>query len=373
MESAHLDEQRVNMVTRRFLCSRFSLVPCLFGGCLFLILFQNYDLTDRMFRDEQGSAASLISLSPRSNSSSIQARHCALLFFGVPRLFRNVVLPSIQKYILEANPDCDVFVHTCNITTLSVLRNNEQNGTLIPTDVYGLNPNAAMIENMESFYAQRNLSYFRKHHYLGWGPCCGSTDNMVKQWHSIDGAWKLMEQYAQQENLGDGENYYSRVGLFRSDVFYTHPIYVVSNSTSEQRQKEEEAVVPRFLWKKFGPSPYLVNDRMFYGTYQNAKVWATGRFDYVPKFVAAIENRTDLQGIHSETFMRWLIGNMASLQKKDICFWLVRTTGLIDTSDCENNESKLNTEQNKEMISKGMDCCWDCIDGYYNCTEKQEH
>jgi hypothetical protein len=62
---------------------------------------------------------------------------------------------------------------------------------------------------------------------------------MVKLWHSIDGAWKLMENYARQTNQK-----YRRVGLFRLDIFYTHPIPIMSND-------KEHAVVPYFYGKKF--------------------------------------------------------------------------------------------------------------------------
>jgi len=83
---------------------------------------------------------------------------CALLFFGVPRLFRLVAFPSIQKYILDVNAKCDVFVHTYNVTKLSKARNNETDGTLVPSDVYMLQPKAVHIEDVKRVFKLRPIN-----------------------------------------------------------------------------------------------------------------------------------------------------------------------------------------------------------------------
>ena len=46
---------------------------------------------------------------------------------------------------------------------------------------------------------------------------------------------------------------------------------------------EEEAVVPNWEWEKKKIRD-IVNDRMFYGSYQNAKIWSTKRFDFLEKY-----------------------------------------------------------------------------------------
>ena len=56
---------------------------------------------------------------------------CALLFFGLVKdSFKNITLPSIQTNILQQNPDCDVFVHTYNLTHVPL---NDRNGETTPT------------------------------------------------------------------------------------------------------------------------------------------------------------------------------------------------------------------------------------------------
>ena len=51
-------------------------------------------------------------------------------------------------------------------------------------------------------------------------------------------------------------NYYHQVGLFWSDVYYTKPIHIFHS----------EAASP------FSPHHNDYNDRLFYGSYNNAKV-----------------------------------------------------------------------------------------------------
>lgn len=320
------------------------------------------------------------------NSSTTATPSCALLFFGVPRMFREAALPSIQKYLLEPNPNCDVFVHTYNITVLSVSRNNESNGVLVPRDIYMLHPTASRIESVRNVLKTRDMTFFRKNHHPGWGKCCSSTINMVKQWHSISGAWTLMEHHSQKT-----KKRYDRVGLFRLDVFYTHPIYVVrptaitNNSIAKKApnedSEEEEAVVPQFLWLTATPEHYFwnfTNDRMFYGNYKYAKIWAAQRFDKVRKYMNRTKLRTQKEmlrydkGIHSESFMDYLLRDIPKVHKSPICFWRLRTTGAVRHDDCSTNQTLLAMEQNKNMLLQSMDCCWDCIPGQYNCTIKRK-
>jgi hypothetical protein len=323
-----------------------------------------------------------------STSSTGRTPSCALLFFGVPRMFREAALPSIQKYLIEPNPNCDIFVHTYNITILTASRNNESNGALFPRDVYKLHPTAARIESVRNVLKMRDMSFFRKNHHPGWGDCCSSTVNMVKQWHSISGAWTLMEHYAQKT-----KKRYDRVGLFRLDVFYTHPIYVVRPTTIttndsdaigalREENGEEQAVVPHFLWVKATPEHYFwnfTNDRMFYGNYQYAKIWATQRFDRVKKYINRKKTRTKVemmrydQGIHSESFMDYLLRDIPKVQKNPICFWRLRTTGTVRYDDCNLKQTLRNMEQNKKILLQSLDCCWDCIPGQFNCTIKRNN
>ena len=125
---------------------------------------------------------------------------------------------------------------------------------------------------------------------------------MWKQWHSIEAAWELMARHAK----------YARVGLFRLDVVYRTPIDISSLG---------DAVVPNFAhWTG-------VNDRAFYGSWDNARVWATQRIPTLARYLSTPEGKR--AGMHSESFMKYLTKNM-TLAFASICFQRVRANGKID-------------------------------------------
>jgi len=261
-----------------------------------------------------------------SKTSDTFGPKCALLFFGLPRLFRLVVFPSIERYILPFNSHCDIFIHTYNVTTISTVRSGEKNGTISPSDTYLLTNNT-FIESMGSFFSQRNLSEFRPYHSQDWGKCCENVDNLIKQWHSIEGVWKLMERHghkmkSKDPNYHATDHYYERVGLFRSDVVYLSPINI----------SHGDAVVPEFLWPEAvakHKEDDFVNDRMFYGKYDYAKVWATERFLFAKEY---LKKPDDIQG---ETFLKALLTKRkVPFEKRDICFWRARAGGKVKV-DCK--------------------------------------
>ena len=131
---------------------------------------------------------------------------CALLFFGLPKVFDDVVLPSIQKHIIEPNNECDVYAHTYNISITNNERNGEDAAAVFPEQAYHLTPNVIM-DTIEEFNAVRNLTHFREYfpHIRPW-TYPTTMDNMIKQWHSIERVFSSMSQ----SRIG-----YVRVGLFR--------------------------------------------------------------------------------------------------------------------------------------------------------------
>jgi hypothetical protein len=230
---------------------------------------------------------------------------CALLFFGLPKHLKDISLPSIRKYIIKANPNCDVYAHTYNVTSVSNERNGEKNVPIHPEDISCLTKEYA-IDSVEDFLIAHNLSYYRSvFPYEEPWIYPTSMDNLIKQWHSINQVWRLME---------DSKVDYQRVGLFRLDVLYVHEISI--------SEREDVAVVPDF--RKSGG----MNDRMFYGTRDHAEVWATKRFDRVQSYLDTYQDR----GLHSEKFMKFLMRKIP-VQKKPICFHRVRGTGKIK-KDC---------------------------------------
>ena len=279
--------------------------------------------------------------STTSPNLKAEPKNCAYLFFGLPREFKTFVLPSINRNIIRVNPQCDIFIHTYNVSSISNGRNGEFNATIDITDVYMLSSSISkthlQIETIESFERTRNLTFYREHHHKDWGTYT-PTDNMIKQWHSINAAWNMMEQKERemlqrktQRNHAMAVNgtypskvYYEHVGLFRLDVIFVTPINIFDSN----------AAVPDFAHHHGG-----VNDRLFYGQHEYAKIFATTRFDSVHEYLQSdrlVQNRDF--GLHSEYFVGWLLRQkyQIPLEMKDICVWRTRSFPLkILTFDCE--------------------------------------
>jgi len=246
---------------------------------------------------------------------------CALIFFGCGRKFKEKTFPSIEKYILGANPYCKVFVHTFNVSDENGISIDPKELSLLTSDTSSI-----IFESEEDFQRQRNVTHF--HQYFptearGW-KFPTSMDNMIHQWHSISKAWEMMEDFETNRQLK-----FNRVGLFRPDVLYTHPVPI--------GDKDELAVIPSMMYK---PTVWNgLNDRMFYGSREYGQVWATQRFDNVEKFIQwqheSFHYRS-LRGLHSEDFMRYLVTvhGRFPLKIKNVCFKRVRPNGDILHRDC---------------------------------------
>ena len=88
-----------------------------------------------------------------------------------------------------------------------------------------------------------------------------------------------------------------------------------------------DAVVPQFASL---PQIHHINDRMFYGTFANAEIWATRRFSHAEKYVASHPH------IHSETFLSDLLAaHRVHPAMRPICFCRVRATGKLSVDDCD--------------------------------------
>lgn len=246
------------------------------------------------------------------DSNSGITKPCALLFFGLAKQFREVVLPSIRENILQVsdNARCDIYLHNYNITTTINPRTGEFDNVLHPEEVYDLTDNV-ITDTTEDFLAKRNMKYYadanmKPFRSLGWDRT--ALENMYKQWHSIERVWDFMQETEQRLGIE-----YDRVGLFRTDVKYVTPIDIFDG----------DAVIPEF--------GFLVNDRMFYGTYENAHIWAKIRFPSVPCY----KPRHVSIKMHSEFFMNDLVlKNIPNVEKKDICFYRVRANVAVWEDDC---------------------------------------
>jgi len=229
---------------------------------------------------------------------------CALNFFGLVKQF-DVILPSIQKHLLDTNPTCDVYAHTYNVSHTTNPRNREHNEDIYPNDVFKLTANVIM-DTDKMFHTTHNVTFYRAFFppkKSGWHYPT-SMDNMIKQWHSIERAWGRMQ--SAEEAVGVR---YKRVGFFRLDTLFTTPIDV----------NDGDAVIPNF-------GMYPMNDRMFYGTREHAEVWATARF---PSVASYLKHHSY---IRSENYIKWLM-KAIPVTLKPICFHRVRAHGTIK-NDC---------------------------------------
>jgi len=282
--------------------------PCYFGLARGLG-FDYHSVEPLDFNFQQPMTVPLHELEKKLASIQPIRNDCALLFFGLAKHFNDIVLPSIQKYILDVNPDCDIYAHTYDIKEITNPRNNEKNSPVHPLEVFSMTKNV-VLDTLDSVSKVRDFKYYRRFRQSkGVHPY--SMDNMIKQWHSIDRVWR----YANQEHD------YKRYGLFRLDVRFAEPIDITNG----------DAVIA-----SFHPDRGL-NDRGFYGLYKWAKMWATKRFEQVE--AQARRNHNDL---NAESFMKYLMRDVP-VELKSMCFNRVRATGKIKP-DCKPSVPKTNVE-----------------------------
>ena len=98
---------------------------------------------------------------------------------------------------------------------------------------------------------------------------------MIRQWHIIEGGWKLLEKYEKKTT-----SRYDRIGFFRLDVKYTHPIPI---------NTEETAVISAMMYPQ--EIPRGTNDRLFYGAREAAALWASDRFSTVEDYICLGRSR----------------------------------------------------------------------------------
>mmetsp|Transcript_36754 Transcript_36754/g.89192 ORF Transcript_36754/g.89192 Transcript_36754/m.89192 type:complete len:441 (-) Transcript_36754:43-1365(-) len=290
---------------------------------------------------------------------------CALCFFGLPRSYESVVLPTIEKNILRPNAKygCDVFVHFFDQKSEPAGRRND-GGRIDSSDIYHLeasvrkahddvnndreNENQPSIpspfiqfvnDTDDTFMTVRKHQLDKYHNsrnergnqiYFPWKSHWhnSSMDNMIKQWHSVNASFSLMESYAQSHSVE-----YERVAMLRSDVLYATPIdiYVLDNLNKTIDYNNSHFVLPPFC-------QHPVNDRMIYGPTEAVRIWATQRFALIERRVR--QARDEGHEMHSERFLdATVLPRMESLGyhrhiNRDICFMRTRANGVVILNDC---------------------------------------
>uniref|UniRef100_A0A7S3VFB4 Glycosyl transferase 64 domain-containing protein n=1 Tax=Chaetoceros debilis TaxID=122233 RepID=A0A7S3VFB4_9STRA len=298
-----------------------------------------------------------------ANVGQLQAQthalpRCSINFFGLPRSFKSMALPSIVKNILLPNAryNCDIVVHYYNMQFDEGGRFNR--GGEIDADAVqalkevskviaanaGKSPPSVIIksetkEEFEEKYGDLVKKYKTakdvdtgKPKYFPWKETSYSVktnviDNIAMQWNSIQSAWQLMEEHSKVHGFE-----YERVAFFRTDSFYALPVDIFQVDKDTFDYNNRYAVIPAF-------ARYPVNDRMMYGPYEAVKIWATERFQRIDHYIESSEIKG--YGMHQERYIA--NGILPAIREEtgyevveniDICFYRTRAADSVIISDC---------------------------------------
>ena len=239
-------------------------------------------------------------------ADDIQIHKCALLFFGsLGEGFETMSLPSILQNIIETNPECDIFMHT-----YADMENSWKKARVLADD-------NLYIEKMDSFEKERRV-------FL---ETTGKHKHQIQEWHSIQKVWDLMKETEEGKQLGE----YAQIGLFQSNIYYASPIDI-SNSTATLPNHSHHGGY---------------NNRMFYGSRDNAKVWSS-RFSFAERFEtkymlkiskdhSEVENRHI--GYHPQSYLHALLHDHGvKVEPTSICTWKIIDGRQLKVDDCDELE-----------------------------------
>ncbi|KAG7369512.1 hypothetical protein IV203_027258 [Nitzschia inconspicua] len=294
---------------------------------------------------------------------------CAINMFGLPRSFRDFVLPSLVENVINVNArhNCDYFVHYYNKTEESSSRSGI-GGSIDPNDVLLLRqvihqvyksmnitsylPRVEFVSDTDDdFYHARNdtiyfINEMPKRHNLTENPYYTTQSgydlntliNILKMWHSQTKVFQLMEATGKKaahnsQKSKSSSPYYARVAMLRIDVIYMTPIDVfrVPNDPAP-KQYDIYNFDPGASWHNplegpinrsdyyfqddqnihvviAGFASHPINDRMIIGPYEAVKLWATERWNLHPQYIQLLKRRPFLRayGLHDERFLSHLL------------------------------------------------------------------
>ncbi len=285
--------------------------------------------------------------------SSRKQSTCAILLFGLPRAFKDFVLPSLEKNVIGPNVKygCDYFVHYYKQESEASGRSG-MGGVIRSEDIFLLeasvaNMHGAHIKGKASnstfekhalpevtFISDTNETFWEKrwssiqryrtaknkdgnYTFFPYGEPTyeypGTIDNIVRQWHSVNAVWDAMEEQSSAKGISNVNNkafephQYRRVAMMRNDVVYLTPIdiygipTVVNGKAAQGNVRTDDfstnaaSVIPNF-------AKYPVNDRLIYGPHSAVKIWASQRFSKIEEY-SRDPLATPGMIMHSETFL----------------------------------------------------------------------
>uniref|UniRef100_A0A7S4ELH7 Uncharacterized protein n=1 Tax=Pseudo-nitzschia australis TaxID=44445 RepID=A0A7S4ELH7_9STRA len=221
-------------------------------------------------------------LSTSTQTTSTSTSNCAILLFGLPRAFKDFVLPSLETNVIFPNAryGCDYFVHYYqqdsegagrsgrggtihhqdillledsvlaihrrihgNATTDTATETETQQQSLLQQPQQ-LTPTVSFVSDTNETFWKARESYIMKYRnaknadgkytYFPYEELTytypSTIDNIVKQWHSVNAVWDAMEQqqHSNNNNNNNGKKRYDRVAMIRNDVIYITPIDIYS-------------------------------------------------------------------------------------------------------------------------------------------------
>ena len=373
-----------------YLFFAFAVAAMAFSYRMILIGIHNQLEWQSQLESQSESESRLRSISTKTggNRNHPQSK-CAILLFGLPRAFKDFVLPSLEKNVIDVNRKyrCDYFVHFYQQDSEASGRSGK-GGAIRSEDVFLLKDSVTNLHHAdtqipevtfvsdtnETFWKQRGtlIQHYRtaknkdgQYTFFPYGERTyeypGTLDNIVKQWHSINAVWDAMEKSSLEGNPKAGNNdfrphQYRRVAMMRNDVVYLTPIdiYSVPESNSilgDDFSSNVASVIPDF-------AKYPVNDRLIYGPHSAVKIWASQRFLKIEEY-SRDPSATPGMVMHSETFLNASIlqaiketntiddnkGDAANqkfltvLEDRRMCFLRVRADGAIWIEDCDASKS----------------------------------
>ncbi|KAG7345785.1 hypothetical protein IV203_033316 [Nitzschia inconspicua] len=304
----------------------------------------------------------------KNRGRPIQHR-CAINMFGLPRSFRDHVLPSLVENVIKVNVrhDCDYFIHYYNKTEESSSRSGI-GGSIDPNHVLLLRqavyqvyqsmnissylPRVEFVSDTDDdFYLARNdtiyfIDEMPKRYNLTENPYYTTRSgydhntliNILKMWHSQTKVFQLMEATGKKaahnsQTSKSSSPYYTRVAMLRIDVIYMTPIDVfrVPNDLAPKRydifntdlgaswHNPLEGPISRsdYYFQDDqnihvvipGFASHPINDRMIIGPYKAVKLWATERWNLHPQYIQQLKRRPFLRayGLHDERLLSHLL------------------------------------------------------------------
>jgi len=326
----------------------------------------------------------------RTKLSSIAGQPCALNLYGLPRQFRDLVLPGLVQNVIRPNAryKCDYFVHYYSDTRQETDyrgADRGRGGRLDPEEVRllaeavrdahkdyfvrhpwaedGIDaplppaPTVEFIHDTEnSFFQQYDPLLHKIFNERGEDgrllyiplsekePFPNATlVNIVKMFHSQQSVWNLMEPSPARtsgedqqrimmmpSSISGPKKHYSRVAMLRSDILYVTPIDIYQLPDGSMDLRNEYAVIP-----SFGNFP--VNDRFFAGPADAVQIWAAGRFRRLPRHVQRVAPTGD--GLHPERFLHHTVFPAVRdagvpILHGGMCFLRVRADRSVRIGDC---------------------------------------